>query len=239
MLASALLASGSAHSIAGADGFPLPQPPAEALVKPVEPVEPIEPVRPEALPLLALAAVELSPAPPVVPPQPAPKAPAAAVKLPPAAPRPLAAPRRDLAGFLAEQGHVLAPLGEGGDRVAEPLEDTPVPPDPPAAAPAVPLADPALATAVVDDPGPDAAASQTFPILSVDGAALGAVTMRGDTVHLAALLGLLQLRMPAEEFARLKAAPAADSFVSLAMLREAGLAVTVDAAGERLTLAAL
>ena len=80
---------------------------------------------------------------------------------------------------------------------------------------------------------------QTFPTVSVHGIALGAVTMRGDTVHLASLLGLLKLKLPAEEFARLQAAPAADSFVSLAKLRAAGLDVTIDRANERIALAAL
>ena len=67
---------------------------------------------------------------------------------------------------------------------------------------------------------------------------LGAVTMRGDNVHLGSLVGLLQLRMPAQEFTRLKAAPSADSFVSLDTLRTAGLDVKVAADGESLALAA-
>lgn len=234
VLAGALLAGGSAHSIAGADGLrPVTLLP-EASTKPVEPIEPA------ALPLLALASIEAPPVPhAAVAPVLVAKAGAAlsAPKRPP--PRPVAAPRRDLAGFLADQGHVVAPLPEETPPAAE-LTDTPADPlgTDLAAAPAT-AAPVAAAAAETGVPVPPPAIAQSFPSLSVDGTELGAVTMRGDTVHLAALLGLLQLRMPAEEFERLRAAPAADSFVSLATLREAGLSVTVDPAGERLTLAAL
>ena len=80
--------------------------------------------------------------------------------------------------------------------------------------------------------------AQTFPIVAVDGQRLGAVTMRGDRVHLASLVGLLQLKLPAAEFERLAAAPAADSFVALDTLRAAGISVTLDPAGEQMTLSA-
>jgi hypothetical protein len=79
---------------------------------------------------------------------------------------------------------------------------------------------------------------QTFPMVAVAGEALGAVTMRGDKIHLASLVGLLELKMPAGEFERLKAAPAADSFVDLDTLQAAGISATIDPAGETITLAA-
>ncbi|WP_133365734.1 hypothetical protein [Qipengyuania sediminis] len=69
---------------------------------------------------------------------------------------------------------------------------------------------------------------QTFPRVTVDGVALGAVTMRGDAVHLASLVGLFALRMPEAERARIAQSPAVDSFVSLDTLRAAGIAVTLD-----------
>lgn len=80
--------------------------------------------------------------------------------------------------------------------------------------------------------------AQTFPIVAVGGQRLGAVTMRGDRVHLASLVGLLQLKLPAAEFERLAAAPAADSFVALDTLRAAGISVTLDPAGEQMRLSA-
>lgn len=232
VLAGALLAGGSAHSTADADGFRPETFPLET------PAVPIEPTGPEPLPFLALATVAPAPAAAVEAPLAVAK-PAAAVARPePAPPEPLSAPRRDLAGFLAEQGHVLAPLP---DAPAAPAltSDAQAAPEMEGGAASAPVAPASIAGAETPQPDPQSAVAQTFPTLSVNGTELGAVTMRGDTVHLAALLGLLQLRMPAEEFARLKASPAAESFVSLAMLREAGLAVTVDPQRERLTLAAL
>lgn len=231
VLAGALLAGGSAHSIAGADGFRPVRLPLEATASPVEPLGQSQ------LPFLTLATLELAPASAVEVPV-AVAEPAAAIARPePAPPGPLAAPRRDLAGFLAEQGHVLAPLPDGFG-VAASTSDAAATLNIESSVPFAGLARASDAAAEMAGTEPQPAVAQSFPTLTVDGTELGAVTMRGDTVHLAALLGLLQLRMPAEEFARLKAAPAADSFVNLATLREAGLVVTIDPQGERLTLAA-
>lgn len=231
VLAGALLAGGSAHSIAGADGF------RPVKLAPVSTANPVGPIGPERLPFLALAAVEPPPAPPMAAPVAVAK-PAVAIAQPvPAPPKRLAAPRRDLAGFLAEQGHALRPIADEREETSRLIEENEAGAD----ADALPSAKaaPVLAAAEVPRAEPQPTVAQSFPTLSVGGMELGAVTMRGDTVHLSALLGLLQLRMPAEEFARLKASPAAESFVSLATLREAGLAVTVDPQAERLTLAAL
>lgn len=81
-------------------------------------------------------------------------------------------------------------------------------------------------------------AEQTFPTVSVDGQALGAITMRDGKLHLAALVGLLELKLPSGEFERLKAAPAADSFVDFEMLRDAGITATLDPSGTQITLTA-
>lgn len=85
---------------------------------------------------------------------------------------------------------------------------------------------------------PAVAEVQSFPTVTVDGVALGAVTMRGDTVHLGGLVGLLRLRLPAEDFQRLEAAPAADSFVSIDALRAAGVEVALDPERDTITLRA-
>lgn len=231
VLAGALLAGGSAHSIAGADGF---RPVKLTLAATASPVEPLGHGQ---FPFLALATLEPAPVPAVEVPV-AVAEPAAAIARPePAPPEPLASPRRDLAGFLAEQGHVLAPLPDGFG-AATSISDAAATLKIESPAPFAGLAPASDAAAEMSGTEPQPAVAQSFPSLTVDGTELGAVTMRGDTVHLAALLGLLQLRMQAEEFARLKAAPAADSFVSLATLREAGLVVSIDPQGERLTLAA-
>jgi hypothetical protein len=235
VLAGALLAGGSAHSISGADGAGPTRLESPAKIPPVAIAKPAAHATRDTLPYLALVVVDAKPpaAPAAVPRAHAPKAAA-----PVTVPKPVTAPRRDLAGFLSEQGHVMAPLsGEPGATPAR-LEGRLAPMEVEANLSATGTA-PAITSAETDEPTPRPLVAQTFPSLSVDGVTLGAVTMRGDTVHLAAVLGLLQLRMPAEEFARLRGAPAADSFVSLATLREAGLAVTIDSVGERVTLAAL
>ena len=239
MLAGALLASGSTHSIAGADSFARARLDTPVKLPFVAAAKPAAPSKQDALPLLTLAVVDAKPpAAPAVS-RPSPALAMATVPPPqPVPPKPAAAPRRDLAGFLAEQGHLLVPVSEDLAAAAKPLSADPVSLEA-APAPPVAFAESVATAAQSADATLQTPIAQSFPILSVDGAALGAVTMRGDTVHLAALLGLLQLRMPAEEFARLKAAPAADSFVSLATLRAVGLDVTMDSAGERLTLAAL
>ncbi len=164
-------------------------------------------------------------------------------------PKPVSARPRDLAGFLKEQGHTLASSSEEQGRAPAPAgtasvdapSDTPLADALPGLAVASPAeASPPLAAAPPQsgDTNSDAA-TQTFPSVSVHGEALGAVTMRGGKVHLASLVGLLELKMPAAEFARLKAARVADSFVDLDTLRGAGIAATLDPAGERINLSAL
>jgi len=90
-------------------------------------------------------------------------------------------------------------------------------------------------------PPPLAGYVQLFPMAVVNGEALGAVTVRdlgaqGQAVHLGALVGLLKLRMPEAEFARLSGAAAADRFVTLDQLRAAGLTVQFDARESRLLI---
>lgn len=153
---------------------------------------------------------------------------------------PRATPRRDLAGFLAQQGHTLATTAhtlrsgevtEQATTTSDALEDTA------ALMVAVrPVAAASSATSAV--PAEGAGAEQTFPSVSVDGQALGAITMRDGKLHLAALVGLLELKLPAGEFERLKAAPAADSFVDFEMLRDAGITATLDPSGMQITLIA-
>lgn len=269
VLAGALLAGGAVYALPGAHSTRIAVQPdgSMTLASKVQ-----RPTKTEVLPLIAFASLEpdLASAAPIAQPTRSPAraiarsskqtlsssstAVSRAIPPQPALEKPIAPPRRDLAGFLAEQGHVLAPT-ETGPNPAMPEEAALTPAPPPATR--TPGGEPALAgtepgvvlaavapTAIRNSIEPaDAAPAdpvvQTFPTVSVHGIALGAVTMRGDTVHLASLLGLLKLKLPAEEFARLQAAPAADSFVSLAKLRAAGLDVTIDRANERIALAAL
>lgn len=239
-LAGALFAGGTAYSLVGADGA-LPTPAPVKLTPPAG--ERAAAPKPSLLTLTAIAPTP-APAPPGAEPRAAPAAPAVRAER----------PRRDLAGFLDQQGLPFTPLG--GTGIAPQAEDGPIAvlevepavalagataSDPVELAPAAPAPLASAAPTPLDPGAPpsSAAITQSFPMVTVHGATLGAVTMRGETVHLGGLLGLLQLKMPAEEFARLAAAPAADSFVSLATLRAAGLAVSVDAKGEQLTLAAI
>lgn len=248
VLASALLAGGTVHALGSADS-PVP---AAAETKPTKPKAQAR----EALPLLALASTDVKPiAAPVVaeaapvpakplaapvaaeprPPMARPVAALAAAEDPPSAPQPTPRPRRDLAGFLDDQGLSITPASDIAIAAPAPVEAVVAASEQPVAPAPAPIA---LADANGAAPA-DNAEAQTFPTVSLDGIALGAVTMRGDTVHLGSLVGLLQLKMPPEEFARLKTAPAADSFVGIDTLRAAGLAIAIDSAGERLTLAAL
>ena len=154
---------------------------------------------------------------------------------------PATVPRRDLAGFLAERGLVLeAPepvSGASGDNVTAGLAPPPI--SEPAALAELPESTLASdSVAGQERAGPDIASQvQTFPIVALDGKPLGAVTMRGDSVHLASLVGLLELKLPKAEFERLRTAPAADSFVPIASLREAGIDLALDDSGERIALA--
>lgn len=115
--------------------------------------------------------------------------------------------------------------------------------------PELPAAPAALATAPAPPAQPGAGHVQAvapdyvqvFPMVMVDGEPLGAVTLRElgaetSTVHLGALLGLFRLKMPESEFARLSGAAAADQFVSLAQLREAGIEVRYDERRVRLVI---
>lgn len=248
VLASALLVGGMVHALGSADSSL----PATAETKPTNPkVQAREP-----LPLLALASTDIKPiAPPVVaeaepvparplatpvaaqsgPARARPVAALAAAEEPPSTPQPTQRPQRDLTGFLDDQGLSITPASHIAIAAAVPAEGVVAGTKQAVGPAAVPMA---LADANEAAPA-DNAEAQTFPTVSLGGTALGAVTMRGDTVHLGSLVGLLQLRLPVEEFTRLKTAPAADSFVSIDTLRAAGLAITIDSAGERLTLAAL
>lgn len=250
VLASALLAGGAIHAVGGAREFA--QPTARVALDATQPSGPLRPATGEPLPFLALAASAMAPATEravaarlpapaetVAQPARAARARAAAARDAAAAPppRPIAGKRLDLAGFLDDQGYALTP-------VASPAETLPGAAEIPIAP--VPIGELALSESAIAPGGsspspaaaPPPAEAQTFPTVTVDGVALGAVTMRGDTVHLSGLVGLLQLRMPAEEFERLQSAPAADSFVSIATLRAAGLDVAVDPAWEQITLVA-
>lgn len=105
-----------------------------------------------------------------------------------------------------------------------------------AVAATAPVQPPAAATSM-----PEAAYVQSYPVAVVNGEALGAVTLRdfgpaGVTIHLGALVGLLELRMPEAEFARLSSAAAAAEFVTLDQLRAAGIAVQLDAGRDRLLI---
>lgn len=82
---------------------------------------------------------------------------------------------------------------------------------------------------------------QSYPLAVVNGEPVGAITLRdlgaqGQAVHLGALVGLLKLRMPETEFARLSAAAAADQFVTLDRLRAAGITVQFDSSSGRLLI---
>lgn len=76
----------------------------------------------------------------------------------------------------------------------------------------------------------------TYPVVYIGANAVGSVTMRGNRIHLASLIGLLNLRMPDPEFDRLGALPGADSFVELERLRDAGIEGELDKTRDRLTL---
>ena len=236
VLAGALLAGGAVHAFGSTQGGSrseprsnLRSPPAATQWRPA----------PDALPYLAVASIELPP-----PVDRAPPAKLAAVKRepPPRARAPIAGPRRDLAGFLEERGLPLAAaaappgLAEHADTPQAPtLElaavDTALPVVPPSAIAAT-------ASTEAEPEAPAAAEAQSFPTVTVGGQALGAVTMREGKIHLASLVGLLQLRLPTGEFARLASAPAADSFVDVEALRAAGIEAVLDPDGERLTLSA-
>jgi hypothetical protein len=199
---------------------------------------------PNALPYLTLATVNI-----------APRADAARATEPPVVKEPVARPRaklvrprRDLTGFLADRGLTLAAADE-------PLAPAPAAKETDAADPALASAAGALAavdpgasgaaaavteTAAVDltPESSDLAETQSYPTVTIAGQELGAVTVRGGKVHLASLVGLLKLKLPADEFARLSTAPASDSYVAVESLTDAGIVASLDADGERLTLSA-
>ena len=241
-LAGALLVGGTVQTVSSA---PIDQVQPAAVDREVPLASTSWQPMPNALPYLTLATVNIAA------PGDAARAtePPPVVKEPMARPRAkLARPRRDLTGFLADRGLTLA-------AAEEPLA-------PPPAAKDTDAADPALASAAVAlaavDPGASGAAAavteaaavdlspessdlvetQSYPTVTVAGQELGAVTMRGGKVHLASLVGLLKLKLPADEFARLSTAPASDSYVAVESLTDAGIVASLDADGERLTLSA-
>jgi hypothetical protein len=90
---------------------------------------------------------------------------------------------------------------------------------------------PTLPSGAVADDGP------TYPMVYVGANPVGSITMRGDRVHLASLIGLLNLRMPNPEFDRLQGLPGADCFVALERLRDAGIEAKWNQKRDRLILA--
>lgn len=200
---------------------------------------------PSALPYLTLATVDIA----------APVDAAREAEPPPVVKEPmarplarLARPRRDLTGFLADRGLTLA-------AAHEPLTTAPAAEDQGTAGPALASAAETVAAVVSGASGAAAAVTeaaavdlspessdlvetQSYPTVTIAGQELGAVTMRGGKVHLASLVGLLKLKLPADEFARLSTAPASDSYVAVESLTDAGIVASLDADGERLTLSA-
>lgn len=238
VLAGALLAGGAVHAFGSGLKGGGPQA-ASGRQRPL-PASQWRPA-PDALPYLAVASIELPPPAERAPPvklKPAKREPAARAR------PPIGQPRRDLAGFLEDRGLPLATaVAPAPPELSEIADTSQVPASELAAVDtALPVVPPgALAVTAPADSQPEtpaAAEAQSFPTVTVGGQALGAVTMREGKVHLASLVGLLQLKLPASEFARLSSAPAADSFVAVEELRAAGIAVELDAAGERLTLTA-
>lgn len=238
VLAGALLAGGAVHAFGSlqSGGGSQPQP---GRLRPL--AAPQWRPAPDALPYLAVASIELPP--PAVRELPAELAPA---KHEPAAqvPPPIVRPRQDLAGFLEDRGLPLATAAGPALPELSGLADTSQKPATELAAvdTALPIVPPSAvavtASAEAAPETPAAAETQSFPTVTVGGQALGAVTMRGGKIHLASLVGLLQLKLPASEFARLSSAPAADSFVDVEALGAAGIDAVLDSAGERLTLSA-
>ena len=105
----------------------------------------------------------------------------------------------------------------------------------------------AIANAPLDAPIMGAPTSQAiafvqhFPTVVVNGAQLGAITLRDfgtgkSSIHLGALLGLLRLRMLETDYARLSTAASADRFVTLDRLREAGIPIRYDQQHDRLSI---
>ncbi|RYE66585.1 MAG: hypothetical protein EOO81_11330 [Oxalobacteraceae bacterium] len=76
--------------------------------------------------------------------------------------------------------------------------------------------------------GKDAGAS--YPMVLIGDHPIGAITMERDRLHLASLVGLLKLKMPAVEFERLQTSEAANAFVTFDELRNAGIEATFDPA---------
>lgn len=245
LLAGALLAGGAVHGWGSAETGTGRRPPSgrQDSIAPALTGLPTQP----RLPYLTLASVGFAPPTDFVLPADAARAPEKTA--PPAAPRPASArPRRDLAGFLEDRGLTLAAAKPDVQAASAEWSDASARPDAPsgeiaatdAAKPAgSPSAVAVLAPAEAQAGALAPAEAQSFPIVAVGGQELGAVTMRGGKIHLASLVGLLQLKLPAAEFARLNSAPAADSFVDAETLRAAGIAMAHDPAGERVTLTVL
>lgn len=148
--------------------------------------------------------------------------------------------RRDLEGFLDERGLRLLPVRE------------PAVSDPGAVATGqMPQRLPVLAAAdqsidivtehAVNALGPVSGKSveenaQSYPNVFIGGRPIGAVTMRGDRLHLGSLVGLLNLKLPGRGLNRLGELAGADTFVALKTIAEAGIVVSFDEARGRLTL---
>jgi hypothetical protein len=249
-LAGAMLAGGLVHALSGAEAVSYRSARPALDTAPSVGISPT----PGALPFLALASTAERPSfdftqtPGVAvaaeivasPAKPIPSAGAPARKRPAAdrTSRALAGKRLDLAGFLDDQGFALTPASAPFAASALSPVETPAALAPPAE---IESAEAGIAQDVAptaEPPAVPSAQAQTFPTVTVAGVALGAVTMRGDAVHLGSLVGLLQLRMPDAELVRLQSAPAADSFVSLDTLRAAGIEIAIDPEGESLALAA-
>lgn len=77
----------------------------------------------------------------------------------------------------------------------------------------------------------------SYPTVMVGDRSIGAVTVIGGRIHLASLLGLLKLKMPAADYARLHGSRAADVFVTAQQLRDAGIDASFDPDRDRILLA--
>lgn len=241
-LAGALLVGGTVQTVSSAP-IDQVQPPAVDQEAPLASIS-WQPT-PRALPYLTLATLDIAP------PVDAARAtePPPVLEEPTARPRTkLARPRRDLTGFLADRGLTLAAADEPLAPALESKGTDAAGPAPASAAGAVAAVAPVATgvTAAVTEPAavglsPEASEpveTQSYPTVTIAGQELGAVTMRGGKVHLASLVGLLKLKLPADEFARLSTATASDSYVAVESLANAGIVASLDAGGERLTLSA-
>ena len=118
---------------------------------------------------------------------------------------------------------------------AKPAEDKP------AFIPANPIPAPPASAAMTEGASASAEFVQRFPMVVLNGTPLGAITLREFAggqrlIHLGALLSLFRSKMDPAEFERLISAGTADQFVSLEVLRRAGLEAQYNARRGRLTI---